>query len=273
VQRAGSRVVGAGGAVVGLGEVRAAAVPAGGTAAVELAEELDGGISEADHFDGAADDGALVSGETVPRADGLAVVDEAVDVDAHAVAQALHAHLQHLDLPLSVDAAAAHPPLDVGQPPQLAGDADAGPPAGAHAAGREAREGVDAPPALLRDEVGASGSAAAALAGLAVHDDDVRGAVGAAAAAARPTRARARALPQPVAHARQHVRQQRERRRVVVWPWEVEDAVVHCAVGVACALRAEFPDCPVRAVLPRQEREELRERIAVRELRVFAAWS
>lgn len=56
-----------------------------------------------------------------------------------------------------------------------------------------------------------------------------------------------------------------ERRRVVVGPGEVRDAVVDGGVGVAGAFGAELPDRPVGAVGGIEEGDERGERIAVNE--------
>lgn len=62
---------------------------------------------------------------------------------------------------------------------------------------------------------------------------------------------------QPVAHAGHDERDELEWWRVVVWPGVVSDAVVDHVIRVSGAFGAEFPDCPVLAVVFVQEGDEL----------------
>lgn len=58
---------------------------------------------------------------------------------------------------------------------------------------------------------------------------------------------------------------------MVVWPGKVPDSVVDFFIGVAGALGAELPDCPLIAVFGVEKGDELVERVAIGALWIGAA--
>ena len=226
---------------------------AGGGAKAILVHDLVHCLRHACDLDLTAHNFALVVGESVKGLDQLAILDKTLDLDLDAVTQAPTVHLEHLDLALDVQFAVLGPAVHIVDPAQLAGDADALAHVGPHAPLGEAVQGLLHRPALFADKVTAARRARAALAGLAVHDDDA-----------------ALLGVQPITHARHDIGEQGEGRRMVVGEGVVVDAVVDVRVGVAGALSAELPDGPVVAMLLVEELDQRVERVAVGALRVGA---
>ena len=197
-------------------------VPAITPTPINLTKQFDRRIRKTRTLQPAPHNVPLLVSKSMAALDLLPIVHKPIHTHPDAIPQSINMNLAHLDLPLDIQSFLFRPPLHVPQPAQLTGDGYALAPTRPHPPfGKPAQGRVKVPP-LLRNQICARGSPTPSLPRLAMYHHDPLPTV--LPPPPLPL-SHAIGLPKPIPHAGQDVRQQRKRRRMMIGPGKMEDAV------------------------------------------------